>query len=267
MNKKTTIICASLLLLLGACVLAYPAVSSLVNRLSGSYAVQALQQELDSRDAMELQQERAMAEEYNTRLLSGDPMDAEEYLSILDFGDGIMGSIRIPKIDVDMPIYHGVSEKALSHGAGHMPESAFPIGGEGNHAVLTGHTGLPSAKLFTDLTKLEIGDLFYVHILGEVLCYQVDQIKTVLPSEGQDLTPVAGEDLCTLVTCTPYGINSHRLLVRGRRTETPPAEQASQPDLEREPFPIGMLLLTAALLAVAAVTFHKILRGKRQLNK
>ena len=134
-------------------------------------------------------------------------------------GDGMMGYIEIPEIDIYLPIYHGVSEEVLSKGIGHMPNSAFPIGGEGNHAVLTGHTGLPSAKLFTDLTELEEGDRFYIHILDLVLCYTVDQIKVVLPNEGQDLSIVPGKDYCTLVTCTPYGINSHRLLVRGIRTD------------------------------------------------
>ena len=136
-----------------------------------------------------------------------------------------MGYIDIPTIDAHLPIYHGTDEEVLAKGVGHVPDTAFPIGGIGNHSVLTGHTGLPSAKIFTDLTELAEGDLFYIHILNETLVYEVDQIQVVLPSQLDNLLPVADRDYCTLVTCTPYGINSHRLLVRGQRTtQQPPGE-------------------------------------------
>ena len=141
------------------------------------------------------------------------------YEDILNFGDGLMGYVSIPCIGVQLPVYHGVSTEVLAKGVGHMPATAFPVGGAGNHSVLTGHTGLPSAELFTDLVKMEIGDRFYVTVANKVFAYEVDQIKTVSPLDGSDLVPVSGEDYCTLLTCTPYGINSHRLLVRGHRAE------------------------------------------------
>ncbi len=206
-----------LLLLIGGVVLAYPAVSNAVNQRNGSYVIDDLEKTLSQAGAEELARQRQLAESYNAALLDGQEPDG--YEEILNFGVGTMGRIQIPKIQVDLPIYHGTSEDVLAKGVGHMPQSAFPIGGEGNHALLTGHTGHPSARLFTDLTKLETGDTFIISILGETLTYEIDQIKVVLPTESQNLVPIPGEDLCTLITCTPYGINSHRLLVRGRRVE------------------------------------------------
>ena len=149
-------------------------------------------------------------------------------LDLVDVGESI-GFIEIPKIDVYLPIYSGTGEDVLQKGVGHLAESSYPIGGTSTHSVLTGHRGLPSAVLFTDLDKLEEGDVFYLHVLDEVLAYKVDQIKVVLPEETQDIGIVEGKDYCTLVTCTPYAINTHRLLVRGERTEyIPPEELAEQ---------------------------------------
>lgn len=162
-----------------------------------------------------------MAEAYNLSLLQG-AVETGEYEQILNISDGIMGYLKIPRIHVSLPIYHGTGEEILRKGVGHLPESAFPIGGKGNHTVLTGHTGLPSARLLTDLRDLEEGDCFYISILGDSLCYRVEKIQVVLPEKADSLIPVPGEDLCTLVTCTPYGINSHRLLVTGKRTEKAP---------------------------------------------
>lgn len=147
--------------------------------------------------------------------------DAEklEYNSMLNVGSDAMGYIEIPAIDVRLPIYYGTSEAVLARGVGHLEWSALPIGGEGTHSVLSGHRGLPSARLFTDLPKLIAGDYFIIYILNEVYTYEVDQILIVEPEKTDDLMPVAGQDYCTLVTCTPYGVNSHRILVRGHRTE------------------------------------------------
>lgn len=212
MHKRNTTILV-ILLLAGVAVFLYPAVSNYINNLNGSYAIEQMQRQLVNAD---VQKQRQLAETYNTQLSEAEP---EGYEEILNLANGIMGTIQIPKIDVNLPIYHGTDEDVLTKGVGHLPNSAFPIGGEGNHAVLTGHTGLPSAKLFTDLVELSEGDTFYISILDELLAYEVDQIKVVLPSEGQDLAAVPGKDYCTLVTCTPYGINSHRLLIRGIRVE------------------------------------------------
>ena len=217
MKKKVPVILAVLLLIIGVGIMAYPAVSQFVNRQNGSYAITDFENQMKNLAQEEIQEQLRLAMEYNQAVASGE--QPEGYEDILNLAGGMMGYIEIPEIDIYLPIYHGVSEEVLSKGIGHMPNSAFPIGGEGNHAVLTGHTGLPSAKLFTDLTELEEGDRFYIHILDLVLCYTVDQIKVVLPNEGQDLSIVPGKDYCTLVTCTPYGINSHRLLVRGIRTD------------------------------------------------
>lgn len=165
------------------------------------------------------------ARDYNTELYntSGSfehPEKVDGYLDILDItGTGIMGYIEIEKIGVNLPIYHTVEKEILQIGAGHLPGSSFPVGGENTHCVLSGHRGLPSSKLFTDLDELEIGDRFVITVLDMRLVYEVDQIEVVLPTETSLLQIVEGGDYCTLVTCTPYGINTHRLLVRGVRVE------------------------------------------------
>ena len=207
-----------LLMLLGLAVLLYPTVSRRINGFHSSTAVQDLSQQLQNTDQAELERQLALAEGYNEALREQLEFSVE-YDGILNFGNGIMGILRIPAIGVELPIYHGMESDVLAKGVGHMPGSAFPIGGSGEHSVLTGHTGLPSAKLFTDLSKLGIGDVFVVSVAGRELTYRVDQILTVLPTENDPLMPVPGMDYCTLVTCTPYGINSHRLLVRGCREE------------------------------------------------
>ena len=226
MGKRFWII-GILLLFLGLGVLLYPSVSGAVNRISGSYVIAEHQQQMEGMEQEQLDEELARALAYNRQLL--EQGEGKDYTRILDLGSGIMGYIRIPDIDVNLPIYHGVEDAVLSKGVGHLPESGFPVGGEGNHAVLTGHTGLPSAKLFTDIILLEEGDRFYIHVLDQVLCYQVDRIRVVLPTETQDLVPVAGKDYCTLITCTPYGVNSHRLLVRGERITESLYEPPAQP--------------------------------------
>lgn len=220
-----------MLLLIGIGILLYPTVSNWINQMHGSYAIQEFQTRVESAD---ITLERQKAEAYNQKIRESLPSDgfsdeedgAEEgYEDILNFGGGMMGYLQIPKINVNLPVYHGTGEEVLAKGVGHLTQSALPIGGEGNHCVLTGHTGLPSAEMFNDLTELEEGDEFRICVLNETLTYRVDQIKVVLPSEGQDLAAVPGKDYCTLVTCTPYGINTHRLLVRGHRI---PTEQAGQ---------------------------------------
>ena len=233
MGRKWLIMVAAAMMFLGLGVLLYPTVSSAINQLNGSYAIQEFQQQLDTMDDRQKKAELTAAKAYNAMLKNADGSTEENeaaYYGILDFGNGIMGYISIPEIDVKLPIYHGVSTQVLEKGVGHLPTSAFPIEGEGNHAVLTGHTGLPSASLFTDLHKMEEGDQFQVTVGGIGMTYQVDQIKVVLPNETDDLQAVPGEDYCTLVTCTPYGVNSHRLLVRGTRIEVPeiPAENLQQ---------------------------------------
>ena len=206
------------LMLLGLGVLLYPTVIRRINRIHSSTAVQELSQQLQNADQAELARQLALAEDYNRALREQRELSVE-YDAILNFGDGILGVLRIPSIGAELPIYHGLDSDVLAKGVGHMPGSAFPIGGSGNHSVLSGHTGLPSAKLLTDLSKLCVGDVFFVLVAGREVSYRVDQIFVVLPTESDPLMAVPGMDFCTLVTCTPYGINSHRLLVRGSRIE------------------------------------------------
>ena len=174
-----------------------------------------------------------------------------------------MGYLEIPGIDVELSIYHGVSDTVLQKGVGHVPTSALPIGGKGNHCILTGHTGLPSAELFTDLTELAVGDQFELHVLDEVLVYEVDQITVVLPHEVDALGPVRGRDYCTLVTCTPYGINSHRLLVRGIRV----LDQEETPVLEikNEVTDVDVMVIVPIGVGVLALgAFAILLLGSRK---
>lgn len=209
--------------------MSYPTVSNyLAERFQGE-VISGYQNEMASVTEQRQQEERERVEEYNSKLTKGviltDPFDPEvaraeneEYKSLLNLsGDGVMGYIEIPSIDVVLPIYHGTGEDALERGAGHLVNTSLPIGGKGTHTVLSAHRGLPSAKLFTDLDKVKEKDLFYIQVLGETLAYEIDQIKVVEPHEVDDLLINKEEDYATLVTCTPYGINSHRLLVRGYR--------------------------------------------------
>lgn len=233
MGRKWVIWIAAGMLVLGLAVLLYPTVSSAVNRQHGSYAIQQLQQQLQNMDVEQLEAKLEEAREYNRQLHAAVP-DEERYEQILNFGNGMIGYITVEKLDMMLPIYHGVSTEALERGVGHLPSSAFPIGGMGNHTVLTGHTGLPSAKLFTDLVELREGDRFQVTVGDHSVEYQIDQILVVLPQETDELMPVSGQDYCTLVTCTPYGVNSHRLLVRGSRVE---AVEETIPEIEDPPKP------------------------------
>lgn len=243
-----------LLLILGIGILFWPAMCSLIHRHRDAGAIQTLQKQLEVTD---IEKQRSLAEEYNLRLLTEEGASQEGYDEILDFDGGMMGYLQIPKLGAELPIYHGTGEAVLAKGVGHLAGSAFPIGGAGNHSVLAGHTGLPGAELFTNLTELTEGDTFCIVILGQILTYEVDQIKTVLPREGGNLAPVPGEDYCTLITCTPYGINSHRLLVRGKRVETEtapqqePARQGRSPLSWLLPLAFGLpLLIAGVLLAV-----------------
>lgn len=264
MRKKGKRIILILLLLFGIGILIYPTFSDYVNSLDSSFAIRDLSSQLAQIADDELRQHRRLAEDYNAGIASGKP-DSSGYQEILNFGSGLMGHIQIPKIDVNLPIYHGVSEETLAKGIGHMPQTAFPIGGTGNHSVLTGHTGLPSAELFTNLTELQEGDVFYIQILGETLAYQVDSIRVVLPSEADALAPIPEGDYCTLVTCTPYGINSHRLLVRGSRVELNREEATIQlPQVDVTEVKIPPALITAAAATGALLVCLIVVIFKRE---
>lgn len=214
-----------LMLFIGVCVLLYPSLSQYWNSKTQTRAVENYQDILDSLKEEDYSALFSQAEDYNAALFQlEDPLydfsQLEGYDEILDVsGTGIMGYISIPKIGIELPVYHGTSPEVLNIACGHLQGTSFPVGGENTHSLLSAHRGLPHARLFTDLDKMEIGDVFTFTVLDRVVTYQVDQIKVIRPDEIDDVRIIEGEDHCTLLTCTPYGINSHRLLVRGTRIE------------------------------------------------
>lgn len=248
------------MLLIGAGMVCYPFIASKYNARHQSMVTTEYQQAMAAADTSALDQARADAEAYNEGLRSGgiDGTENSDYHGQLAMSD-IMGSIRIPAINVDMPIYHGVSSRAMTLGAGHMPGSSLPIGGDSTHSVISSHSGLASHRGFTDLPQLKIGDRFYVDVLGETLTYEVTEIQTVLPHEIDSVRIVQGQDLFSLVTCVPLFVNSHRLVVTGSRVPdgapepTAAAHQTaeiSDPMEEKErtqPF----IRLTAGIAAIA----------------
>lgn len=224
-KKKGTLstILLVVIMLVGVGVLAYPSVSDWWNSMHATQAIASYVEAVEDLSKEEKEAIFAKAREYNESLPNGVNFNISdeqyaEYASILDItGTGIMGYIQIQSIGVNLPVYHGVDEGILQIAVGHIPGSSFPIGGERTHAVMSGHRGLPSAKLFSDLDKLGEGDIFTVTVLDETFTYMVDQIRIVLPEETDELGIVEGKEYATLVTCTPYGVNSHRILMRGHR--------------------------------------------------
>ena len=225
MKKKLTTIILLLIMLVGLSLLLYPTVSDYWNSLHQSRAIAGYTERVAQMDTVDYEVMWSAAEEYNRRLLEDtgnryrmSDEEQEAYDSLLDVTEtGIMGYVEIPKLKTSLPIYHGTDDAVLQIAVGHLAGSSLPVGGAGSHCVLTGHRGLPSAKLFTNLDEMEEGDTFSLHVLDQTLTYEVDQIRIVKPEELEDLAIEPDKDYCTLVTCTPYGINSHRLLVRGHR--------------------------------------------------
>ena len=249
-----------LIFLLGLSLLLYPAVSDYWNSKHQTRAIAVYSEEVSGLDEDQYQALWEAAAAYNASLLERDNayLLTEEqkaaYEQLLNVsGLGIMGYIEIPSIDCSLPIYHGTEESVLQIAIGHLEWTSLPVGGESTHCVLSGHRGLPSAKLFTNLDKLQEGDVFLLRVLDEVLTYEVDQILIVEPQETGTLRIVEGEDYCTLVTCTPYGINSHRLLVRGHRVENQ-ADAASirvtADALQIEPVLVAPVVAAPMLLAL-----------------
>lgn len=230
MKKKTgspITLLLILILLAGMSLLLYPTVSDYWNSFHQSRAIASYAEQVANIDDAQYEELWDAARDYNQSLLHR-PNDfilsdeqQEIYKSLLDIGgNGIMGYIEIPMIDVMLPIYHGTKESVLQIAVGHLDWTSLPVGGAGSHCVLSGHRGLPSARLFTDLDKLKVGDVFMLHVLNEILTYEIDQILIVEPQDTDPLLIEPGKDLCTMITCTPYGINSHRMLVRGHRIES-----------------------------------------------
>lgn len=227
MKKKIITICAAVLFLTALGLTLYPLISNYVNQKYASEIQTAYQELIQQMDDSILQETKQRAVAYNLAITPGTAdayseesllSAAEDYDDQLDIaGNGIMGYVEIPKIQVNLPIYHGTDAEVLDRGVGHLLGSSLPVGGENTHTILSGHSGMASQKMFTDLEQLAQGDVFYLNVLNETLAYHVTEINTVLPYETDLLGIVPGEDLCTLITCTPYGVNTHRLLVRGSR--------------------------------------------------
>ena len=232
-SRKTVIFFAILMIVTGALIFAYPFISNALETRHATVAVQAYQQSVQTLQKEDIDALKEAAKSYNDQLESvidrnaqGQGEIADRYIDLIQLGDAL-GYITIPKIDLNLPIYEGTGADVLTHGVGHLPQTSYPLGGESTHSALSGHRGMAEAELFTNLDKLEIGDKFYLHVLDEVLAYRVDQILTVEPDQVAALEIVAGEDLCTLVTCTPIGITSHRLLGPGTRTDSNGEEETT----------------------------------------
>lgn len=225
-NHRSTILLI-LILLIGLSLMLYPSFADWWNSFHSSRAIASYVEQVANIDDAQYEELWDAAWDYNQSLLHrpNDFLLSDEqqeiYKSLLDIGgNGIMGYIEIPVIDVMLPIYHGTGESVLQIAVGHLDWTSLPVGGAGSHCVVSGHRGLPSARLFTDLDRLEVGDVFMLHVLNEILTYEIDQILIVEPQDTDPLLIEPGKDLCTMITCTPYGINSHRMLVRGHRIES-----------------------------------------------
>lgn len=236
----------------GAGLVAYPLVSNALYEKDQSLVQASYDESLAEKGQPRLDEALQNARDYNEALVAGqavltDPFDptliqdpqTEPYASLLNLdGDGIMGYVEVPRIDVYLPIYHGTTTDVLEKGIGHLQSTTLPVGGAGTHTVLTGHTGLAGKRLFTDLTELETGDVFYLHVLGQTLAYQVERIDVVEPTDTSLLVIQPDQDLATLVTCTPYGINTHRLLVQGSRIPYEEAVQAQSVHAQDPPISV-----------------------------
>ncbi len=265
MKKYFSTILLILMSFVGLGLLLYPTLSDYINSLHQSKAISAYAESVENMDTEEYEAMLSAARKYNAALAQStqryELTDEEErqYSQLLDVdGNGVMGYIEIPSIDVSLPIYHGTSDSVLNSSIGHLDWTSLPVGGESTHCVLSGHRGLPSAKLFTNLDKLVVGDTFLLRTLDEVLTYEVDQILIVKPSDIEALQIVPGKDYCTLVTCTPYGINTHRLLVRGHRIEN--AEEAdsvrvTSDAIQIEPIIVAPMIAAPVLLILLMIVF------------
>lgn len=272
-NPITTLFLV-LMFFAGLSLLLYPTVSNYWNSLHQSRAIAAYVEQVAQIDNETFDQLREQARAYNRTLVGKayrydmTKQEREEYLGLLNVsGNGIIGYIEIPDIHCELPIYHGTDADALQIGVGHIEGSSLPVGGESTHCAISGHRGLPSAKLFSDLDKLTVGDRFSLRVLDDTLTYEVDQIHTVLPGEMDELEIVEGEDYCTLVTCTPYGVNTHRLLVRGHRvensTDKEPARVATD-ETRTEPLGKISILLPVLVFAILLMLLLVFLLSKRK---
>lgn len=279
MKKHLTTVILVLILLLGVGIMLYPTVSDYWNSFHQSKVITEYAEQVAQLDNSEYEKVISDAREYNKRLNAGaysprlDEEAAKDYNSQLDIsGTGVMGYIEIPKINCTLAIYHGTSDAVLQIGVGHIEGTSLPVGGVGTHCVVSGHRGLPSAKLFTNLDKLEVGDIFMMRVLDETLTYEVDQVLIVLPHETEALNVDPDMDYCTLVTCTPYAVNTHRLLVRGHRVEN--REEAKEIIVTSDAVQIDPMIVAPIvavpiliLLVIAVLTATGAKRKKTRLKE
>lgn len=251
----------TVILLAGIGILLYPTVSDWWNSMHASRAIASYVENVENISSEECQEMLEEAYAYNAKLarrglnflLTEEEM--EEYNSVLNISDtGVMGYVQIPSINVNLPVYHGTNEAILQIAIGHIGGSSLPVGGESSHCVVSGHRGLPSARLFTDIDQMKESDVFMLTVLEQTITYQVDQIRIVLPEEVDELAIVPGEDYCTLVTCTPYGVNTHRMLVRGRRIDNIAGEVVVVAEAVRIPTYVVIPAIGIPMLFVLLVT-------------
>lgn len=268
-----------LIFITGLGILLYPTISNLLMNIFQTTAIQQYNYTVEQMQQDKIEEILSEARVYNEQFKNTivvDPFSQEaessvnsEYNEILNI-DGTMGYIEIPKIDVNLQIFHGTSEAVLKKGVGHIETTPLPIGGEGNHSVLSAHRGLPSAKLFTDLDKLEIGDVFMIKMLTEILVYKINQIKVVEPTDTQYLQAEEGEDYITLITCTPYAINTHRMLVRGTRIDTDEylaTINNSNLDNEKQSVNYLFIFIIVVLIILIVIFIFKKARRRRKNEK
>lgn len=274
MKKHFATIILIIVFLAGLSLLLYPTVSNYWNQLHASKAIASYSKEVQSLGKDEYRNILEEAKEYNKELAKKNPRfmldekQTKEYNSLLNIANtGIMGYIEIESLGVSLPIYHGTDEAVLQIAVGHLDWTSLPTGGENTHCVLSGHRGLPSAKLFTNLDKLKTGDTFVLRVLDEVLTYEVDQILVVEPADTSALKIEEGKDLCTLVTCTPYGVNTHRLLVRGHRVENTVASKlvhVTSDAIQIEPLIVASFIAIPILVVILAVLIIKNLKRRKK---
>ena len=278
------IVIAGIIFILALLLTLYPVISNIYNQRHQSLIHTAYEEVLQQADTRDLDRIRELAEAYNEAITPGTAEDTYSQVALLEAsvdyesqldpsGNGIMGYIEIPRISVNLPIYHGTDSDTLERGAGHLLGSSLPVGGNSTHTIITGHSGLATQKMFTDLEQLQEGDVFYIHVLGEVLAYQVFHKETVLPHDTTLLGISQNEDYCTLVTCYPTGVNTHRLLVQGTRIPYEEAEVIEEVvQLEAEPesrwedqYMMGIWLGILGLLVAALVyVLYRIIRNYRK---
>lgn len=288
MKKILLRILATILVIISVCLICYPFISNYLMSLNQDSEILAYQEEVKNVDKSLKEDEYLKARRYNdsffSKVVITDPFDPnfnlpkdEEYEKILNFGKyGIMGTLEIPTINVKLPIYHGTSEDVLARGVGHLQNTSLPIGGKGSHSVLTGHTGLSTARLFTDINQLEVGDLFFTNVLNDKRAYEVCKVYVIEPNDTDSLMVYPNKDYVSLITCTPYGINTHRLIVRGKRVpyneevyqelinSQKPIESTWMKEYRRALMTGGIILI---VILIVFVCIRKILNKRRKKSE